>query len=220
VLIQIYGLTDPSDMRRLAELDINHVGVVLEEGLGAWDAVDHSTARRICDEVPDAMTLVGLSLHTEPLLIQSTSDALRPAIVHIVKAELMPDAALAEVRDRLMPAKTMMTVPVRDRSAIEIARRLAGMSDYLLLDTAHPTTGQVGATGYAHDWVLSRQVVEAVDVPVVLAGGLGPHNVVEAIEVVRPAGVDSETRTSRDDDRTRKDIDRVTQFIERVRARS
>jgi phosphoribosylanthranilate isomerase len=220
VLIQIYGLTDPSDMRRLAELDIDNVGVVLEEGYGTWDAVDQSTARRICDEVPDAMTLVGLSLHTEPRLIQSTAEALRPAIVHIVKAESMSDATLAEVRDRLAPAKTMLTVPMRDRSAVEIARRLGGMSDYLLLDTAHPTSGQVGATGHTHDWMLSRQVVEAVDVPVVLAGGLGPHNVVEAIEVVRPNGVDSETRTSRDDDRRRKDIDKVTQLIERVRAPS
>jgi phosphoribosylanthranilate isomerase len=49
--------------------------------------------------------------------------------------------------------------------------RLAEWSDYLLLDTAHPTTGVVGATGYVHDWTLSKRVVDAVTVPVVLAGG-------------------------------------------------
>ena len=72
----------------------------------------------------------------------------------------------------------------------------------------------VGATGHTHDWSLSAALVAAVERPVILAGGLGPENVLEAIERVRPAGVDSETRTSRADDRRRKDPDRVRRFIE------
>ena len=50
-----------------------------------------------------------------------------------------------------------------------------------------------------------------------LAGGLGPDNVLEAIRRVRPDGVDSETRTSRPDDRRRKDVDKVRSFIELAR---
>ena len=64
---------------------------------------------------------------------------------------------------------------------------------------------------------MSRQIVAAVDTPVILAGGLGPENVLDAISVVGPAGVDSETRTSTDADRRRKDGERVRQFIERAR---
>jgi phosphoribosylanthranilate isomerase len=79
-------------------------------------------------------------------------------------------------------------------------------------------TGVVGASGLVHDWSVSASVVAAVDVPVFLAGGLGPENVVAAIERVRPAGVDSETRTSRDGDRRRKDPDRVRRFIELARS--
>jgi phosphoribosylanthranilate isomerase len=81
-----------------------------------------------------------------------------------------------------------------------------------------PRTGVVGATGLTHDWSWSRDIVEAVSVPVILAGGLGPDNVREAIEAVHPAGVDSETNTSRTDDRRRKDLDKVRTFIERARA--
>jgi phosphoribosylanthranilate isomerase len=111
----------------------------------------------------------------------------------------------------------MLTVGVRDASALATARRFAPVCDALLLDTAHPTTDVVGATGVTHDWDISAQIVAAVPTPVVLAGGLGPLNVVEAIERVRPAGVDSETRTSRDDDRRRKDPAKVRQFVELAR---
>ena len=89
------------------------------------------------------------------------------------------------------------------------------MSDWLLLDTEHSETGVVGASGQVHDWSWSRAAVEAVDVPVILAGGLGPDNVAAAIEAVRPAGVDSETHTGRDDDRRRRDPEKVRRFMER-----
>jgi phosphoribosylanthranilate isomerase len=55
-------------------------------------------------------------------------------------------------------------------------------------------------------------------VPVILAGGLGPANVLGAIDRVGPAGVDSETQTSRDDNRRRKDPAKVARFIELVRS--
>ena len=68
-----------------------------------------------------------------------------------------------------------------------------------------------------HDWTISRRIVEAVHIPVILAGGLGPDNVAEAIRTVRPAGVDSKTKTDRDGSNA-KDLDRVRRFHEAARA--
>ena len=56
-----------------------------------------------------------------------------------------------------------------------------------------PITGRLGATGITHDWSLSSKIVNAASVPVILAGGLKPDNVVEAILTVMPAGVDTHT---------------------------
>ena len=108
----------------------------------------------------------------------------------------------------------MTTIPVRGPDAVDAARAYAGCSDWLLLDSADPDTGVVGASGHVHDWTHSVAIVHAVEIPVVLAGGLGPENVRAAIQQVRPAGVDSETRTSLPDDRRRKDLDAVRQFVE------
>jgi phosphoribosylanthranilate isomerase len=97
-------------------------------------------------------------------------------------------------------------------------KRLADLADYLLLDTAHPMTRVVGATGLMHDWDVGAAVVSTTSVPVIMAGGLGPDNVQQAINRVRPSGVDSETRTSRAGDRRRKDLTKVAAFIRLARS--
>jgi len=53
------------------------------------------------------------------------------------------------------------------------------------------TKDQYGGTGKVHDWTLSMQIKDAVaPVPVILAGGLKPENVKEAILTVKPYAVD------------------------------
>lgn len=67
-----------------------------------------------------------------------------------------------------------------------------------------------------HDWTISRRIVERVRIPAIFAGGLGPANVADAIRAVRPAGVDSKTRTDRDGSHA-KDLERVRRFHEAAR---
>ena len=49
---------------------------------------------------------------------------------------------------------------------------------------------ELGGTGRVHDWEVSCRLVESVDCPVFLAGGLKPENVAEALERVQPHGLD------------------------------
>jgi phosphoribosylanthranilate isomerase len=213
VIVQIYGITTPDDAALINASGADHAGVVLDEGIDTWDSVDRPTLRSILDEFT-AVRIVALSLSSEPDRIRRTVDIVAPAVVHLARAvgEIEP-AELADLRSRVAPVEVMTTVPVLGPECIDVALAYAPVSDYLLLDSRDPSSGIVGATGLTHDWALSRRVVEAVDVPVVLAGGLGPDNVGDAIAAVGPAGVDSETHTSRTDDRRRKDADRVARFV-------
>jgi phosphoribosylanthranilate isomerase len=81
---------------------------------------------------------------------------------------------------------------VADAEVIDEARALANAVDAFLLDSGNPNLAvkELGGTGRVHDWDLSRRIVEAVHRPVFLAGGLRADNVAEAIERVRPFGVD------------------------------
>jgi phosphoribosylanthranilate isomerase len=218
MLTQIYGITTAADAALVNALRPDHVGVVLDEGIATWDSVDPASLREILPELRD-VRVVALSLASERDRIRRTVDLVTPSWLHLARAvdALDPDEVV-RLREELAPLPVMLTIPVRDGASIALAERYAACADALLLDSAHPATGVVGATGLVHDWSLSRRIVERVSVPVILAGGLGPDNVLEAIERTRPAGVDSETRTSRDDDRRRKDPERVRLFLERARA--
>lgn len=104
--------------------------------------------------------------------------------------------AYAELRAGLAEfpggVRLVQVIHVVDESSIDEARAAAPHVDALLLDSGNPTlkVKELGGTGRRHDWSVSRRLVEAVDVPVFLAGGLRPGNAREAVETVRPYGLD------------------------------
>jgi phosphoribosylanthranilate isomerase len=69
-----------------------------------------------------------------------------------------------------------------------------------------------------HDWRIDKKIVETTHAPVIIAGGLGPDNVIDAVKAVRPAGVDSKTKTDKDDGSHTKDLQRVKQFVARAKS--
>ena len=85
-----------------------------------------------------------------------------------------------------------------------------------LTDTYAPETGAAGATGRTHDWAVSRRLVELSPRPVILAGGLTPANVRQAIAAVRAAAVD--VHTGVEDASGRKDRAKVREFVAEARA--
>lgn len=217
VFVQIYGITTREDAAEVDRLGPDSVGVVLDEDIPTWDSVDADTARSIVDSLAH-VRVVALSLSTDPGRILATVTTIRPDIVHLARADAIDDATLQRIRARIEPAHLMLTVPVTGPGALGVARRLSEVGDSLLLDTKDPATGVVGASGHTHDWSISADIVNTLDIPVVLAGGLGPENVRDAIAAVRPFGVDSETRTSLATDRRRKDIAKVDAFISLARS--
>jgi phosphoribosylanthranilate isomerase len=97
-----------------------------------------------------------------------------------------------ELRDALPGIRIVQVIHVRDEGALDEARRVAARVDAILLDSGNPSlaTKELGGTGRAHDWAVSRKIRDAVQVPVYLAGGLNPENVGKAIAQVQPFGVD------------------------------
>ena len=97
-----------------------------------------------------------------------------------------------KLRKELPGISIVQVIHVNDESSVEEARTVAPFVDMILLDSGNPTLAvkELGGTGRRHDWSLSRKIVALVKKPVFLAGGLKAENVHEAIETVKPYGLD------------------------------
>ena len=95
----------------------------------------------------------------------------------------------SELREKIKDTCLIKTVYVTKDAIKESVIEDLKTFDAVLLDSF--IKGQYGGTGRVHDWTLSRQIKEAVaPIPVILAGGLKPENVKEAILTVQPYAVD------------------------------
>jgi phosphoribosylanthranilate isomerase len=97
-----------------------------------------------------------------------------------------------DIREALPGVKLVQVIHVRDGASVDEALELAEFVDAILLDSGNPSLAvkELGGTGRKHDWRLSRRIVETIDKPVFLAGGLNAGNVGEAIQTVQPFGLD------------------------------
>ncbi len=104
----------------------------------------------------------------------------------------LTDRAYNEIRAALPSVKLVQVIHVVGEQSVDEAAELAEHVDAILLDSGNPTLEikELGGTGRLHDWSLSRRIVETCGKPVFLAGGLNSDNVREAIETVRPFGLD------------------------------
>ena len=106
--------------------------------------------------------------------------------------DTLPSGGLEVLRSALPDIGLIQVIHVLDEASVELAVGVSPHCDALLLDSGSPNgpVRELGGTGRVHDWSLSRRIVERTRGPVYLAGGLGPANVAEAIQAVRPSGVD------------------------------
>lgn len=98
----------------------------------------------------------------------------------------------ADLRRALPGVAVLQVLHVTGEEVVPRALAAAPHVDALLLDSGNPglTVKELGGTGRRHDWAVSRRIVEAVNVPVWLAGGLRPGNAAEARARVAPFGLD------------------------------
>jgi phosphoribosylanthranilate isomerase len=217
MITQIYETSTPQDARSISEIGVDHIGVLVGNGEFPRELPVEAAAKVAAGIIPPSKFSV-LFLTADIALIERWARELQPAILHLGAAPelLLPNDA-ATLKAKLPGILLMRSIPVIGEISIHIARSYEGIVDFLLLDSHRESDRQIGALGVTHDWNISRRIVELVRTPVILAGGLGPENVAEAIRVVRPAGVDSKTKTDQDGSH-RKDLDRVRRFYETVRA--
>ena len=218
MLVQIYEIASPEEARALGELGVDHIGVLVGDGsFPREQPIDR--AQLIFSAIPPSAKGVALSLSADIRLIEHLVSALKPTVLHLGAAsDLLTPAAVRQLKKRCGAVTLIRSIPVVDDKSIAVAQSYDGIADMLLLDSHRPGDRQIGALGVTHSWDIDRTIVESVGIPVIIAGGLGPDNVAEAITAVRPAGVDSKTKTDKDDGSHSKDLQKVKRFVDRAKS--
>src|SRR5579871_228509 len=209
MLTQIYEITSPEEAQALSRIGIDHIGILVGEGAFPRE-IPIGRAREIMNAIEPPSKASVLTLAPDIASVRALVDALRPPILHI--GSQLDEIGISDVRSlkTSFPGVAIMrSIPVSGRESLSLAKSWDGAADFLLLDTYRAEDRQFGALGITHDWALDRAIVEAVAIPVIIAGGLGPENVADAIRAIRPTGVDSKTRTDKSDGSHTKDLEKV-----------
>lgn len=106
--------------------------------------------------------------------------------------DLLSTGTYLQLKSALPSVKIVQVIHVMDETSVELAIRLSGYVDALLLDSGNPTLKikELGGTGRVHNWKFSKQIRDNAACPVFLAGGLNPENIRQAILEVNPFGID------------------------------
>lgn len=207
--IKICGVTTPDDVAACAAAGADAVGINFHPGSKRY--VDPRIAQPLLCSIPSLMTAVGVFVERpfRQVAAMAYQLGLRSVQVH-GEPRALEDS---------FPFSLIAAFRVRDRTSLdeitdylERCRANGHLPGAILLDAF--VEGEHGGTGQTAPLDLLADFRPGV--PVILAGGLTPDNVAEAIEIVRPAGVD--VASGVESSPGRKDPTKVTAFIERARA--
>jgi phosphoribosylanthranilate isomerase len=184
--IKICGNRTLDEIELAVSLGADALGLIVGVRHRSEDALDVGTAEALRSAIPDTRLSVLVTHQVSAPKVIELHEAVPTSALQL--HDDIPAEDLAIIRKLRPQTLLIKAIPVEDRSAIDAALKFEPLVDALLLDSR--TGDRIGGTGVPHDWTISREIVKRVQCPVILAGGLTPENIAEAIDTVKPYGVD------------------------------
>ena len=214
VKVKICGITNREDALAAIAFGADAVGFLVGQVHPTKSVfISAEAAGQIVAGIPPLCSTVLVTHLARPAEVLRAATAARVTTIQL-HGDTDPGEANG-IRMQLPNVKLYKAVHVLGETAIGEAQKLVGKVDGIILDTAIQETGQVGGTGQPHDWRVSRIIVQSIELPIILAGGLTPDNVREAIRLVQPYAVDVNSGVSHPDGT--KDRRRLKRFIEEAK---
>jgi len=221
VWIKICGMTNPADALAAAEAGADAIGMLFAP---SPRRISIEQGRKIARALPPHVEKVGLFYDEDASTIEAIADEVGLTAVQLHGDE-SPDfvAGLFRANGRRSHVRVFKTIHIADDAAPDVGPYLRGeMVDAFLLDTVvkDSITGVIsrGGTGRTFDWSRHVPLVEqlAARTRVIVAGGLSPVNVSDAVRIMHPWGVDVCSGVEREPGK--KDVGKVREFVAAARA--
>ncbi|MEM9345229.1 MAG: phosphoribosylanthranilate isomerase [Planctomycetota bacterium] len=180
--IKICGIKEREHAQAAVDAGADYIGLVFVEKSPRFVTLEQADA--VVSAMPNHVDAVGLFVDHDPQEIKGIAEQLGLSVVQLHGHE--EPSALDELSGLRVWKALPFTQDLNDRAeAWDQAPRL----EALLIDT--PPQGELtGGSGVAFEWAALAEIKDQLSKPIILAGGLTPANVHEAIEIVRPYAVD------------------------------
>ena len=207
VFVKICGICSRTDLEEICALEPDAVGFVFwpqskryvrPEQVAAW-----------IGSIPESVRKVGVFVQPPAGEVEETAKRcqLDAVQIHVTSNSWKLDRPL------FAGLETWLAPRLDEPLSPAILDLLSPQPSVLLADAFDPQA--VGGTGTLGDWDGARRLAQCCGRPLLLAGGLTPDNVLEAIEAVRPWGVDVSSGVEKEPGV--KDLRKVRKFIRKVR---
>lgn len=210
--VKICGIKTEKDLQIAIDAGADAVGFITDVPVDSPRKISLGEATRLIRKIPVFVTSVLVIMPENAEQAIKMINIAKPTAVQIHNA--LPLHELVKIRET--GVKLIKTIPVTQYAdtemLLDLMQELSGIVDAVLLDTA--LDGKSGGTGVPHNWEISSEVVLKAGMPVILAGGLRPENVKDAIRIVRPYAVDTASGVETDG---RKDELKIIDFIKNAR---
>lgn len=211
--VKICGIKRLEDALLAHTYGADAIGILVGQEHASSDFLPPQKAKEIIKGLPPFCTSVLVTHMADAASVISLLTIVAPSCVQLHGESTVND--IQKLRMEFPSLQIIKSIHVTSEESIADAKSYEDEVDAILLDTINMQTNQVGGTGKTHDWRISRKIVESCHVPVILAGGLSPNNVAEAIDTVRPYAVDVNSGTKGSDGF--KDAEKLRSFIENVK---
>jgi phosphoribosylanthranilate isomerase len=217
-VIQIAGIRNWDEAAMISRSGATHIGFPLRLDIHPPD-LSEVQAADIIRRLPPAIRPVLITYLAKATEIYELTLQLGCTIVQlhgsVSVSELDKLRRLSQSASIEAPFEIWKSLVIKADNEPELLQTLHSTTPFVdayISDTYDAVTGASGATGKTHDWRVTRRIVAQSSRPVIVAGGLNPGNVAEAIRITGAAGVDVHTGVEKADGS--KDSELVAKFVE------
>ncbi|MFA9416551.1 phosphoribosylanthranilate isomerase [Natrinema sp. HArc-T2] len=205
--VKVCGLTNEADLAAAVDAGADAVGIICDVPVETPREVSLEQATKLAAATPPFVTSVLVTMADDPADAVELVEAVEPDALQL-HGGASPDE-LASLRTDV-DIELLLAIDADD---VTSAEAYDGVVDGLIVDTAGEDGG--GGTGRTHDWDRTREAAAALESPVILAGGLTPANVADAVRTVEPFAVDVASGVEKRGGV--KDVDAVQSFVTRAK---
>lgn len=207
--VKICANTSIEESQMCIDAGADIIGILVGQEHASNDFVDKEKAKEICDYVnkkcdvslvthlTNADEIIELTKYIGNNIIQLHSD--------------IDEREVEKIKNELPNIELVRLIHVSSDGTICTDYKKMKYVDYYLLDSFNLQTNQVGGTGLTHNWNKSGELIKQLNKPTFLAGGLNPNNIITAIKIARPYGVDVNSGCK--NEFGKKDREKVKQFV-------